>query len=90
MLFIFSVNALKNSVLVAYGSDMSVEIGLVRRTVLVLCALRRTRSFSPTDQSHDRSMSKQLVAHVRPEFLCNVEERVQRYLLPPLVCGISE
>jgi hypothetical protein len=35
-----------------------------------------------------RSVPKQSVAHVRPEFFCYVEERIQGYLLPPFVCRI--
>jgi hypothetical protein len=48
MLSIFSINARQNSVLVAYTRDRSVGIGLLRRTVLVLCTLRHPGSVNPT------------------------------------------
>jgi len=35
-----------------------------------------------------RSVPKQFVAHVRPELFCHIEERIQGYLLSPLVCRI--
>jgi hypothetical protein len=85
--FICSANASQKSVLLAYVYDMSVEIGPVRRTVVVLNSL-------PAASSHrisfSRLMLEQFVAHVRPKFFCNVEERIQGYLLSPLVCCISK
>jgi hypothetical protein len=36
------------------------------------------------------SMLEDFVADVRPELFCHVEERIQGYLLSPLVCRISE
>jgi hypothetical protein len=55
----------------------------------LLCSLLPPQRSSNVIGLH-RSMSKQLIAHIRPEFLHNVEGRVQRYLLPPLVRSISK
>jgi hypothetical protein len=74
MLFIFSANAPQNSVLVAYGGDMSGEIGPVRRTVVVLAALF-ARSISQRI-SLSRLMLKQFVAYVWPKFFCYIEKRI--------------
>jgi hypothetical protein len=35
-------------------------------------------------------MHKQFVAHIRPELFCHVEERIQGYLLYPLVRRVSK
>jgi hypothetical protein len=35
------------------------------------------------NEEDGRLMLKQFVAHVRPKFVCNVEERIPGYLLSP-------
>jgi len=71
----------------------TLNLVMPKENICSACHEKSVASIAPRRQPRcqsQRSVPKQLVAHVRPELLCHIEKRIQGYLLSPLIRGISK